>query len=597
MKRHILAIALVALAPFAAHADTKDAYSGVDAVPEILLEKLSRETRSEQQYVTQVMSVLRGFGRSQTTLDQQDIDNLDAKYKRDTFMTRLRAIMKYDMNFDLKVTQDELRASLQSDTRRNYPASAATTAQEKERIKKRDDERIKRMLWDYDTDKDGVITSKEVGTLPEGDERYHRNISRTTEAARLLALDPDKDGVLTVPEIEALAHKAWRTADKDGDGAINADEKAAIDEAVRDLKMRQSGCVARPASANEKLVLVSVLGGGGIPDVSVAGQQEATGTVRLEIEKGEVPVYLVAVSGRPVIWQVTGDTARVTQMIVSGPLQSPARNYDYAGDNEGYRTALRERSMQAGVAGLEKAKVRFLKGEEGIDCARYLRGVSQAYLVGSSARILKAIKSSRKEVPGLETITGRKEDFTAGAFEPSGFVIDADDGKFTVVNEAPEGVPEGLDAGTWERALKFVPGGLVSFKGQEVLSDGDVEPYKILPGWAGLAQLVAQGALKAETPENPATRIVVTGNNMHKMVVRNMASAAVVSDSDARIIVTDESRYRLLRQIENFPPGLDGAYGVHFVVPKGLKMPEGRAGTSCVYSEENDEMSGMGSCY
>lgn len=590
MKRHILALALFALVPFVAHADTKDAYPGVEAIPDVLLEKLAHSRQSEQQYVTQVMSVLRGFGRNTTTLDQQDIDNAEAKRKRDSLKQRFRTVMTYDANFDLKVTEAEIRESFEKNNRRNYQVTL--TGEEKERRKKQAEERVKRLLSEYDADKDGVISSKEVGALPENDKYGRWNRDKTTDAAKLLALDPDKDGVLTSAEIEALARKAWRTVDKNGDGAIDEDERKTVTNVMFNVELRKSGCVATPATAKEKLVLVSVDAGGGIPDISVAGQLTATGTVRLDIEKGTTPVYLVAVASKPVIWQVTGDTARVSRMIVSGPLERPVR-IEY--DHEYRREAEQDRPMQAGVTGLEKEKVRFLKGAEGRACTGYMRAAAMTYL-GSNPRVRKALRNSRREMPGLEAITGRNEDFTASAFEPSGFLIDADKGEFTVVNKAPEGVPEGLDAETWERALKFMPGGLVSFKGQEIVSDAEAEFYKILPGWAGVAQLVKQGALKPETPENPATRVIVTGNNMHRMVVRNMASAAVVNDSDARIVVIDESRYRLLREIDNFPPGLDGAYGVHFVVPKDIKMPEGKAGSSCVYSEEKGEMQGRGFC-
>lgn len=590
MKRQILALALVALMPFSAQADTKDAYSGVGAIPEVLLSKMSFHQRSEQEYVSQVMSVLRTFGRNTTSLDKQDIESAELKQKRDRIKSRLRTVMSYDADFDMKVTKAEL---LEAKGIYNHRSYRTVTPQEQEREKKQAEARAERLLWEYDADKDGVITAKEVGTLSEGGARNRRERGRTSDAAALLALDPDRDGTLTVPEIEQLARKAWRTVDKDGDGRIDEREKAVFDEVMRKMQMKKSGCVAKTVAAEEKLVLVSVTSGGGIPDVSVAGQEAETGTVRLEIEKGTTPVYLVAVASKPVIWQVTGDTARVSYMVVSAPLERPVRReygYDYDSEIE------RARRMQAGVTGLASEKVRFLRGEEGKDCAHYLRLVSQSYIASMSSAS-RGLKKKFNNAPGLEDIVGRKEDLAAGAYEPAGFRIDADKGKVTTESAAPEGVPEELDAETWERALKFMPGGLVSFRGQEVVSDADAEFYRILPGWAGVAQLVKQGALKAEKPENAATRVIVTGRNMHRMVVRNMASAAVVNDSEASIVVIDESRYRLLREIANFPPGLDGAYGVHFVVPKGVKMPDGKAGTSCVYSEEKDEMTGYGSCY
>jgi len=105
-----------------------------------------------------------------------------------------------------------------------------------------------------------------------------------------------------------------------------------------------------------------------------------------------------------------------------------------------------------------------------------------------------------------------------------------------------------LDA--WlERAY---PGGIESVMPEDVLSNGTIEPYDVLPRLAGLVQLVRSGHL------------------------------SVLSDRT----------FSIDRPIPRFPTGLGGRQSVEFVLRRGVPMPKGDPGHSLVLIEETGECIG-----
>ena len=98
---------------------------------------------------------------------------------------------------------------------------------------------------------------------------------------------------------------------------------------------------------------------------------------------------------------------------------------------------------------------------------------------------------------------------------------------------------------------RFHPGAVVRTSIRTaVVASHPVERYKILPQEAGLLQLVHSGVLMKR---DSGTR----ARSMEFMVQRAM----------------------------RFPPGLYGAHQVKFVVAKGVPVPEGDPGHSCVVME------------
>jgi hypothetical protein len=98
--------------------------------------------------------------------------------------------------------------------------------------------------------------------------------------------------------------------------------------------------------------------------------------------------------------------------------------------------------------------------------------------------------------------------------------------------------------------IRFSQGGLVDIDPTTVVPPGLAEAYEVFPAEMGLAQLVASGAL------------VATGDGGFP------------------------DQYRIAQPIPRFPAGLTGSHAVVFVLERGVPLPAGDAGHSCVLSEK-----------
>ena len=118
---------------------------------------------------------------------------------------------------------------------------------------------------------------------------------------------------------------------------------------------------------------------------------------------------------------------------------------------------------------------------------------------------------------------------------------------------AAEDVPPGFDPEVWGLATWFSPGGVVAIDSEAVVPSGLAETYVVLPQRFGLAALVADGALQY------------------------------------RGMTTYFPEFYIAEPIPRFPAGLHGAHSVRFVLGRGVPMPSGDPGHSCVVSEETGE--------
>lgn len=573
MKRLILIAAFAAALPMAAHA-ADDVYPSLDAIPAAMIETLLQPDQFEQKYVATMAGVLRANARETGALTLADIEAAEARQKRELSRSRLRDAMAYDQNFDLKVTEDEIRTSFND--RRARRGDDTPAAERKKML----EQQVAGILARYDTDKDGVITSREAGTPPENDERWPYR--RSGNSRDLLALDPDKDGTLTGVEMEALARKAFRTVDKNRDGTISREETQGLAKVIRVNRLKSSGCALPAAGPQEKVMMIYTAGGGAWSDIALGGEARETNAVTLDIGTGAEPLYLVVASQKPVIWRVTGDTARISRMVLAGPVSAQQMELD----PDGGRVILspsKGKEVLAGVTGLPTEKVLFLKGDNHQNCLPI--GLQMHFGSGQ----VRHVSSIEGEESSLKMLLGRDADQQYAGYNPVKLAVGSD--KISALppaeNTAP--APEGFDPEVWKQALVLQPGGVAFSKGESIVTEARPQVYKILPGWVGLAQMVKQGILKAEKMAPPATRIIVT-DGMSMMVVRNSGGGAVVKNSDARIIVTDDWEFRILKDADAFPVGLDGAFSTQFVLPKGIKLPDmKRRGASCIRLEEGAE--------
>jgi Ca2+-binding EF-hand superfamily protein len=571
MKKLIFATALLALMPLSAQA-ASDTYPSVDAIPPVLLQPLLRQDIFEQKYVSSMADQLRNAARETGALTLADIEAAETRRKREVARNRLREVMRYDQDFDLKVTTAEVRASMQDEFFNRREGMTADAA------KQAIDAQSARIMKNYDTDGDGTVTSREAATGSDrGDYSYQNSYKSSRE---LLALDPDQDGTLTGAEMEALARKAFRTVDKDGNGVLSRDEITELEKKWSLARLKASGCALPPVGKAEKIIQISTTSGGSWSNIALGNPQEETTALRLEIEKGAEPLYLLLASHRPVIWQLTGDTSRVARLVLAGPVARP----DIGPDGEMLAERGAAQTIAAGVTGLPADRVSYLQGDETSECRRLSASILTVIQSSISQRI-----SARNSIPQLKDLVGRDPDARYTEYTPVALSVGA-----TQVKPLPEAapsanVPAGMNADVWKLGLLMNPGGLADLKQADIVTRSKTQPYKTLPGWAGLAQLSGDGSLKAEKVAPPATRVIVLDGRT-RLVLQNRAGAPVINNSSARIIVTDDWQFRIMKDIDEFPSGLNDGPGAQFVLPKGVKIPKLRGYGICLRPEEGAEI-------
>jgi hypothetical protein len=185
------------------------------------------------------------------------------------------------------------------------------------------------------------------------------------------------------------------------------------------------------------------------------------------------------------------------------------------------------------VTGLSTERVTDLSGVAGGDCPSYFYDPSSPEGVAARGAVERAL--------------GRSVDAFSGTYSLGRLSLPS---ATSVPGASPSVVPPGFDPGVYDAlGLRFSPAGVEAIDPSQVVSTTPAERYDVLPYGFGLAQLVSAGALE-----------VVDGGFLYT--------------------------FRIARAIPRFPAGLHGAHLVRFVLGRGVPMPEGSAGHSCVISEE-----------
>ena len=297
----------------------------------------------------------------------------------------------------------------------------------------------------------------------------------------LLKFDPDHDGKLT--QIEAFGVLATAF-----DGFI---PESAVPGPTSNASNPK--CEPMPVDGGSRVVLLSVFVGRSLSSVALAGQNRLTSAVIVRVEPGDEPLTAILTSRDRVLWRFEGATDRIAKVIVtSTTLEQPGAH------------------VVSGVAGISLEKVSFLKGQ---NCLPYFTNMDsiKAQMTATMARILlgkapNVVVGSNGmntvQLPsGKELVPEKAERATYLTVQkPNGmWVTIGTDGVVRVVtgSQAPANTLPMLQ----DDYLNQFPGGVVQIDPKSVVADGPAEAYEVLPGKAGLAQLLKQGVLQPWSKE------------------------------------------------------------------------------------------------
>jgi len=439
---------------------------------------------------------------------------------------RIAYFLKFDLNGDFKVTRDELANSIFLDSGFSIIAKRQVPS-----------------LMTTDSDLNGQISMEEMSNSAMFSKRSW-GIPKIN-ADNYLAIDPNKDGNLSIDELEKYLIKNFARWDTNGNHTIDLAERTLLTNQVakaqrQNYKLVRQTIITKqcvlPKPKTMKIIYIGAAYAGRISTATVAGQDKKTETTNIYVEPGTEPIYVVAASLVPMIWNVTGATKRIERFVIT----SSVPTVDYAG---------------GGVVGLKKEQVHIpLSGA----CPQVATGISPLKIKNVTEQYLKILgvkfsaKFMHKTMPFLALPSGKSTsspyDTVSGeTTTDSRFNLNQMDGSLD--KTVPQNISPAQKHYYYSHLNKFhrdQPYGVGEIDPTTVIANGSVEHYKVLPGLAGILQLIREG----------------------------------------RIEVRNWRVYYVKKEIPQFPAGLNGGNSVAFVFAKGIAAPKGNAGHSCVFMEE-----------
>jgi Ca2+-binding EF-hand superfamily protein len=153
--------------------------------------------------------------------DMRDRRSQQAAQRR---ASAIGAILRYDLNGDLRITAAEIVNAQTTDAQR----ASVSRGKKKKAIEAPRSARLarieaERVMQRYDSNRDGAIDMTEVSQACDLDGASNR----TSQISALLATDLGKDGKLTRKEVKAFARRTFNAIDMNKDGRISSEEYAA----------------------------------------------------------------------------------------------------------------------------------------------------------------------------------------------------------------------------------------------------------------------------------------------------------------------------------------------------------------------------------
>ncbi len=478
-----------------------------------------------------------------------------------------------DLNGDGKITRSEVEAAVGSRARQHIYVQGVLIKPTPGQVAKVLDKLMKREMRS-DRNNDGVISFAELAAAASKKFRRPTYLSYKEKQRVPLTLDGNGDGRVTLKEYKAALARVLMSVDRDGDGTISSLEasdfrsigSAALRAERSAYRQRRQNdrladlvkqCAFPKAGKSVQLMLVGAYQGRGISDISIGGDDVEVTASEVRIEPGAAPLYVVLTSYNAMVWKFTGATDRVAQVVVQS-----IRGTGKAGS-------------RSGVVGLAKSRVYFSPKTQ---CLRYF----------SSASSTTGLRTSTR----LALLVGRKPNRVFGSFGAAR--VSLPNGRIEQSVHIATGALPALDkagAPIWRAMKHYAPGGLVSVQPSKVVAKQPVKRVSVLPHMAGIAQLLDRGVLEI-VDRVPAFNLRGIGRGGGGAWGPPLGTGRGAAQSGPQ----HPREFRILKKMR-FPAGLTRSHGVRFLLGRGVPMPSGDPGASCVMSEDTGQrVAGRGRC-
>ena len=473
-------------------------------------------------------------------ITQRDIDLHTVMEGVQARTQAIQASMRYDLDGDGFVTEDEIRRCMTYDLRGQIGLAAANKLNRPQHatadaIGKQIDAMVRNIMA-LDTDKDAKVSLAEGAKFGASGNQGRVANGQAARARQLLTINGASKGTLILAEYRAAGEALFRQIDADKDGVVSQQE-------LMDYRVRaeRAGCEMPAASEKAKVVLLSGYQTEALSSVTIGSQDNVVHAGRVVVEPGDEPIYVVIASYSPTIWQFSGAVERVERVMMesagTGPNSSDANL----------------RSL-VGATGIAPEKVSFFSKSR---CLTYFNEAPSS----ASLQTVAAVRSGTGKTPA--TVAAK---YSVSAFKvPSGgietlreqgkgpLIIEKTQGTLKVIGNASGIIVQAGPSRARDEMYRFSPGGVLEIDPKTVVSSLPATSYEVLPQQAGLVQLLASGALKQ--------------NSLGEYIVREKI---------------------------RFPAGLAGAHSVTFLVMNGTPYPDGDPAHSCVIMEETGQKKGAG---
>jgi Ca2+-binding EF-hand superfamily protein len=486
----------------------------------------------------------------------------------------LNMVLRYDLDGDGFVTEDEIRRSLRYELRSQLAVTGVNSAGKgpnpAEMLERQIDNNVRSILA-LDTDKDGKVSVEEAGKFAPAGAQRTLQYGQSARARQVLTLDSSSKGEVTQVDFQAAGEALFRKIDADNDGKISQQEladyrsqpvspdavtlRAASDAAQarqraqletarkNDEAMRaaQAGCDMPPASEKAKVILLSGYETDALSSATLGSQDSVIHAGRVNVEPGNDPLYVVIATYSPTIWQFSGAVERIERLVMSSSRTGPN-----SGDAQ--------QPSLVGATGIPRERIMFFARS---NCLSYFSEAPSSSSLGAVATIrAKAGKepqvvAAKYSVGSYSVPSGSIETLRDQRKQPQKLVIQKSQGSLNIVGDPSNIIIQAGPSRARDEMDRFFPGGVTEIDPRTVVAGVPVAAYEVLPSQAGLVQLLSTGAL--------------TQNSAGEYIVRQ--------------------KIRL-------PAGLYGAHSVTFLILKGAPYPDGDPGHSCVIVEETGESKG-----
>jgi hypothetical protein len=239
-------------------------------------------------------------------------------------------------------------------------------------------------------------------------------------------------------------------------------------------------CQIAGPSPDERVAVVYAYGGSALSSVSLGDDGLITEVVDVVVGRADKPHYIALSSGKPVIWRFSGETDSISRVVVLGSqIKGAAR---------------------AGITGVPRERVRFVASD--LDALRRvpITSCTSLYAACEASTYFDIAKADRMVVAGTTPARRHAVDQFVAHDQAGTIHIPATDDRPSMLatahgrHEAVSGMAFDETSASHERGIAYLTPG-------DVVAPDAVKPYDVLPSWAGINQLVADGTLVPPSSE------------------------------------------------------------------------------------------------